>query len=102
MVLIQLLLPRFDNDGKAFPNEHFRQVRQQLLDRFSGLTCYSRTPAEGYWENDSSGTDRDEIIIFEVMSQQLDRQWWQNYRQECERLFRQEEIVIRSQTIEQL
>ncbi len=43
MVLIQLLLPRFDNDGKAFPNEHFRQVRQQLLDRFSGLTCYSRT-----------------------------------------------------------
>ncbi len=34
MVLIQLLLPRFDNDGKAFPNEHFRQVRQQLLDRF--------------------------------------------------------------------
>ncbi len=43
MVLIQLLLPRFDNDVKAFPNEHFRQVRQQLLDRFSGLTCYSRT-----------------------------------------------------------
>jgi len=44
----------------------------------------------------------DEIVIFEVMTETLDRDWWSEYRLELERRFRQREIVVRAQTIEQL
>jgi hypothetical protein len=102
MHLIQILLPLFDNEGTAIPQLHFRRVSQELADRFGGLTAFTRAPAEGQWKYDSAGTTHDEIVIFEVMAKELDRPWWAGYRQELERRFRQEEIIVRAQDIEQL
>ena len=56
---------------------------------------------EGLWTEDGK-TSHDEIVIFEVMADELDRGWWSAYRAELERRFRQDVIVIRAQTIEQL
>ena len=63
---------------------------------FGGLTAYTRAPAEGVWE---SGTTvrRDDIIVVEVMVDSLDRVWWSAYRGDLERLFRQDQIVVRAQ-----
>jgi hypothetical protein len=33
-------------------------------------------------------THRDDIVIYEVMADSLDRPWWANYRQGLERRFR--------------
>jgi hypothetical protein len=102
MHLIQILLPLFDNEGAPIPQLQFRRVSQELADRFGGLTAFTRAPAEGQWRDDSAGITHDEIVILEVMAGELDRPWWANYRQELERRFRQDEIVIRAQDIEQL
>jgi hypothetical protein len=64
-----------------------------------GLTAFTRAPAEGHWR-DAGETRRDDIVVFEVMAENLDRDWWRAYRRELERGFRQEEIVIRVQDIE--
>jgi hypothetical protein len=66
---------------------------------FGGLTAYTRAPAEGVWE---SGTTlkRDDIVVVEVMVDSLDRTWWVAYRRDLERLFRQDQIVLRAQTYE--
>jgi hypothetical protein len=99
--LIQLLLPLYDNEGAALPRALFDKVREELSSRFGGLTAFSRAPAEGHWRAEGE-TRRDDIVIFEVMADSLDRDWWRVYRRELERSFRQEEIVIRAQDIELL
>jgi len=99
--LVQILLPAYDNAGRRFPTEHFNDVRTKLTDRFGGLTSYSRAPAEGLWGSGST-VRRDDIVVVEVMVESLDRTWWKNYRIELEKLFRQDQMVIRAHAYEAL
>lgn len=108
MHLVQLLIPVYDNHGASFPASHYATLRQELAERFGGLTAYSRAPAQGVWEGDGNGKDgeapakQDDIIVYEVMVDELDRAWWSRYRRTLEERFRQDELVIRAQTIERL
>jgi hypothetical protein len=99
MFLIQLLLPLYSNDGQRSSREMFETVRRELVDRFGGLTAYTRAPAKGVWEEDTGERVRDEIVIYEVMADTLDEPWWRSYRAQLERRFHQESLVVRSQEI---
>lgn len=102
MYLVQILLPLYDNDGHAFEPSDYVQLRSELADRFGGVTAYTRAPARGVWKDDSGETARDDIVIFEVMTDTLDTAWWRQYREGLERGFRQDEIVIRATAAERL
>ncbi len=98
MHLIQILLPIYDNDGQPLPKELFQEVRGELAEQFGGVTVYSRAPAEGLWqEKESQPVKKDDLLLFEVMTDALDRNWWKEYGESLEQRFRQEEIVIRAQ-----
>jgi len=99
MHLIQIILPLYDNDGEPIPRELFREVRQQLVDRFGGVTAFTRAPAEGLWQ-DGARVQRDDVLLYEVMVESLDRDWWTAYRQQLEERFRQQELVVRAHRIE--
>ena len=99
--LVQILLPIYDNHGSKIASDIYGQVRSELTERFGGLTAYTRAPAEGMWGTGNEVT-RDDIVVLEVMVQALDRQWWHDYRQRLEQLFRQDQIVVRAQTYEAL
>jgi hypothetical protein len=101
MHLVQLLLPLSDNAGRALPRALYGRVRRELLERFGGLTAYTRAPASGLWA-ESGDTIPDDLIIFEAMVEALDPAWWADYRAELERRFGQEELVIRAQEIRRL
>jgi hypothetical protein len=101
MNLIQILLPIADNAGEPFPPHQFAGLKQELLDRFGGVTVFSQGPAEGVWQGEN-GTSRDEIVIFEVMAETLDEGWWRDLRTRLEDEFRQDEVVIRAQAIRRL
>jgi hypothetical protein len=94
--LVQILLPLYDNAGTPLPRALYGEVRRELTDRFGGLTAFTRAPAEGLWQ-DGDGTARDDIVIFEVMTDALDEGWWRAYRTRLEARFRQDVIVIRAQ-----
>jgi hypothetical protein len=49
MHLVQILLPLFDNDGVSLPRQLFARVRDELTEKFGGLTAFTRSPAEGVW-----------------------------------------------------
>lgn len=100
MHLIQILLPLYDNQQNPQPPEQFRRVRQELTERFGGLTVYTRAPAEGTWKLQDNHTRRDDIVIFEVMAEELEADWWRTYRSKLEQIFRQDSIVIRVQQIQ--
>ena len=103
MHLVQLLLPLYATGGDRLSQELFAQVRQQLVDRFGGLTTYSRAPARGVWEDEQASTvEHDDIVVYEVMVDTLDRAWWAAYRQELTARFRQKELVVRAQAIDVL
>jgi hypothetical protein len=96
MYLIQILLPLYDNGGNPFPQRDYSRVRDELTERFGGITAYLRSPAEGLWRETPSQTIRDEIVIYEIMSETLEREWWQTYRAELARRFRQEMLIVRA------
>jgi hypothetical protein len=100
--LVQLLLPVYDNAGRPFPSSYYASVRDELAGRFGGLTAYTRAPAEGLWSDQGGQAARDDIVVYEVMVERLDRVWWQSFRTKLERQFAQQELVVRAQPVERL
>ncbi len=96
MHLVQLFLPLRDNAGAAFPPALFGAIRAELTAAFGGVTAYQRAPATGLWEDDDTTVQRDELVLFEVMVEALDRAWWRRYAGELAGRFRQDEILVRA------
>jgi hypothetical protein len=44
----------------------------------------------------------DDLVIYEVMVEQLDVDWWRKYRARLERRFEQSELVVRAHEIQVL
>ncbi len=101
MFLVEILLPLYDNEGRGFGAEEFDRVSEELAGRFGGVTAFRRAPGEGVWRA-GGGESRDRVVVFEVMSQGLDRAWWRGYREKLERRFRQEKVVARATEFEEL
>ncbi|SFI34043.1 hypothetical protein [Nitrosomonas sp. Nm34] len=74
MKLVQFLLPLNDNLGKKFPKKLFKDIKEELTKKFSGITAFSQSPAEGVWE-DEGYVQKDQIIIYEVMAVEFDQNW---------------------------
>jgi hypothetical protein len=94
MHLVEIFLPLSDNDGNRFAAGTFAEVRRELTEKFGGLTAFSRAPAEGT-DTEGGRPRHDELVVFEVMTEQLDRAWWSAYRSQLEHRFRQQRILIR-------
>jgi hypothetical protein len=102
MYLVQLLLPLHDAVGNAFERELFERIRNELTERFGGVTAYMRSPAEGLWRAGSGAIEPDDVVIVEVMCKELDRAWWANYRERLTTELGQQELVARALPIEAL
>jgi hypothetical protein len=102
MHTVEILLPLADNEGRRFEPELYARVREELVETYGGLTAFTRSPAEGVWEAEEGRRSRDDIVVFEVMSDYLDRAWWRRFRERLERDFRQDEIVVRAREVERL
>ena len=102
MYLIEIFLPLADNDGHPFPDADREAVERELTGRFGGLTAYPRAPASGLWKESHSKVQQDDLVVYEVLSEALDVEWWGNYREKLEGIFRQEKLLIRSHKIQLL
>jgi hypothetical protein len=100
MYLIQILLPTYDNHERPFPTEAYEDIRDVLVEQFGGLTSYIRSPAKGLWKKNLISTVEDDIIIFEIMTADLNRDWWSEYRHKLQVRFLQEQVIIRVLNIE--
>jgi hypothetical protein len=101
MYLVQILLPLFDNEGRSFERHFYDGVQEELAKKFKGVTAFRSSPAEGIW-HEAGEVSRDAIIVFEVMADKLERDWWTPYRAGLEARFRQEKLIVRAIKIEQL
>jgi hypothetical protein len=72
----------------------FEQVKEKLANRFKGVTACLQAPAEGLWRLGAK-SDSDDIVIFEVMTEEIDLSEWSSRRWELERRFRQDRVIVR-------
>lgn len=98
---IRFYLPLRDNAGAAFPPQMFRAVELELSRRFGGVTAHLQSPARGLWQN-AGRTQADEVVTFEVLLEDADRDWWRSYRRQLERDFRQAQILLVIQSVDVL
>jgi len=96
MHLVQLLLPVIGE------REVFDEVMHELTERFGGVTAYTRAPAAGVWKSPSESTERDDIVVVEVMVAELDKAWWARYRRGLEKRLAQKHLVVRAHEIQSL
>jgi hypothetical protein len=92
--LVQIFLPRYDNNGRRFAVGLYARERERLVERFGGLTAYTQNRAHGLWK-DNGKTHRDAVIIFEVLLRRVDRKWWMAYRHRLAKRFHQKELLVR-------
>jgi len=98
MHLVQLLLPLYNNSGIQFEQKLYTEVRNELVDRFGGITAYTRAPVHGLWQ-ESEQIVRDDLIIYEIMVEKLEEEWWRRYREILENRFQQQSLVVRAHQI---
>ena len=98
---IEIFMPVYSPSGEAFPDRLYEDLERELVDQFGGVTSFARSPAQGKWRQGEAVT-RDDIIVFEVMVEDLDADWWSDFRVRMEQRFQQEEIVIRAHQIRRL
>ena len=100
--LVQVILPIYDNAGRPLPSELTKQVRRELTEKFGGLTAYTRAPAEGLWNDEAGVQTRDDIIVYEVMTDVVDAAWWKRFRERLELQFEQREVLVRAHAVTKL
>ncbi|MCP3402042.1 MULTISPECIES: hypothetical protein [unclassified Bradyrhizobium] len=96
--LIQILLPKAKGDGQPVPQRWFEEFLEELSGKFGGATSFVRAPGQGLWRSGEE-TERDNIVVIEVMAAKLAPEFWRTLRERLERELIQEEIVIRAQEI---
>jgi hypothetical protein len=102
MHLVQMLLPLYGNEGDKLASGLFDQVFEELTEKFGGATAHQRAPAEGAWKPPGQPVNHDDVVLFEVVVEELDRPWWATYRRTLEERFRQEKLLLHAIAVEAL
>jgi hypothetical protein len=100
MHLVQLFVPaasQVDVDVE----DVVARLQNEMTKRYGGATAYINSPARGLWSSGGK-PEEDMIIVVEVMVDDLDRDWWNQYRRELEHLLRQDELLVRALPVERL
>lgn len=100
--LVQVYLPLTANDGSRFNRDKYLVVEETLSNRFAGFTAYPRAPAAGVWKGPDEDVYHDDLLIYEVITDQLDHTWWKEYRSHLEKEFAQDTILVRAHLIDVL
>ncbi|MBE2283885.1 MAG: hypothetical protein IAE77_10555 [Prosthecobacter sp.] len=99
--LVQILLPLYDNAHHPLPAHLHEEVKASLTLEFGGVTAYVHAPAEGRWKDGTRET-RDEMVMYEVVTDTLDAAWWGRYRKVLTTRFQQKEIMMRALPMQRL
>jgi hypothetical protein len=100
--LVQLLLPIVEKHDSSAAGGIHAELRAELTERFGGVTAYLRSPATGLWKDHEDRVERDRVVIYEVMVEELDREWWAELRERVRLALEQDELVVRAIPVQRL
>ncbi len=103
MARFSFLLPSKFNNGRRVPAKLFRKIQDTLAKSFQGVTFQKNPQFKGLW---LSQTQKkmilDDLMVYYVWTEHINegRAYFQKYKEELKRLFKQEELYIIEETIE--
>lgn len=99
MYLMQIFVPIRDNEGNPFDQRRFTDLRDELTERFGGVTIYARTPAQGIWKPSDGSAQTDQMVIYEVIFDELEMPYWKGLKFSLETAFSQQQILMRHSNV---
>lgn len=66
------------------------------------MTAFLRSPAVGLWKEGEEELTHDEVVMFEVIAKEMDKDWWAGYRIELQDRFSQDELLVWASQITKL
>lgn len=99
MHLVEIYLPKYDAAGSEFPHALYARTRHELLEHFGALTAHSLMPLSGLWTTPEDEILHDDVIVYEVIAERVERSWWSGYRKKLEERFPERALVVRSNEI---
>ncbi len=92
--IYEIYLPLSYNDGSIVEKEKFNLTRDELIERFGGLTSTPPGfPLLGWWHS-PQGVMEDNIVMWRVVTENDDDVFFLEYKQMLKRRFIQEEVFI--------
>ena len=67
----------------------------ELVERFGGITAYTRAPVPGLSAK-SQQVVRDDLAIYRIVVDALDEHWWCAFGRSLKRFFQQQSVVVRA------
>lgn len=101
MYLVELFLPLTYPNGDRVPEAIFELVEAELTETFGGVTEYARGSARGLWKKNQR-TQADSLVVLEIMTKHLDKDWWKEFRHRTQSLFHQDELLVRAAASDRL
>ena len=101
MYLIEVFLPLTYPNGDPVPESIFELIEGELTETFGGVTEYVRGSTRGFWRKDGH-PKADSLVVLEVMTKDLEKDWWKEFRHRTKALLRQEELLVRTAPCERL
>lgn len=98
----EILLPLQFNDGRPVPDELLYETREELHDRFEGVSWFPQ-PIQGVWSHEGTRYEDSSIrLIVDVEDNIENRQFFVEYKPILLKRFDQLEIYIVSYPIERV
>jgi hypothetical protein len=100
--MVEVLVPVSSAGKGKSGKDLLEDLQRELTAMFGGVTAYARSPAKGRWTDEAGGEEKDDVVLVEVMTDDLDREWWRALRRRLEIDLGQDEIVLRAHCIRRL
>jgi len=100
----EIYLPLRYNDGKMIPEEYYRKVEFELVERFGGVTMLEQeNPLRGVWKFQNQRFI-DEIIIVTILDfcyseEDQGEEFFIEYKEQLKKNFEQLDILIIAQEV---
>jgi inorganic pyrophosphatase len=92
--LVQLFIPLNGRDGQRFPERWYQVLKDELTQRFGGVTVYPRSPATGLWRTEGEQAERDDLLVYEVLTGLVQQAYWHGLKNRLEKQFDQQELLV--------
>jgi hypothetical protein len=92
----EILLPTKDNAGQPIAADKFTQTREDLVNRFGGITIIPQ-PVQGVWVDQGKRYEDESIrLVIDVDDDQANRAFFQEFKKMLNERFRQQDVYVTS------
>lgn len=96
MQLIEIFLPVYDDNGIELPSPLYARTCDELVARFGGVTAHARSPASALRFSSEGEALHDDVIVYEVIAEHVERRWWSEYRKTLQDRFAHRALMVRN------